>query len=178
MNPKNKRPLYLTSATSVCAGLLIWWNNREIHSAIYEDEYQPLIIGCVMIIVSLLALFFSFKSRRNLIALIPVVLFGLLISRILHGSKFFEFKGCDFSICDELSLYEDGTFYYRRASQIETIKKSGKFEIVNDKVILTPTFWHLELSKVKDLQKINNVKCIQFIPVGFHIPYGNKLCKK
>lgn len=178
MNSKNIGPLILTSATIVSAGRLIWWDNVEIHFGIYEDEYEPLITGAVMLVVSLLALVFSFKNRRCLIALIPVVYFSLYISRILHGSKFFEFKECDFSICDKLSLYEDGTFYYRSASQIETITKSGKFKIVNGKVILTPTLWHLRLSKVRDLQKINKVNCIQFETVGFHIPNRTKLCKK
>ncbi len=166
----------------MCFGYLVWWDNQGIYSGIFGEikvtDVLAIIVGSLLILISLAAIVFSFRERKYLWTLLPGIVFAIYYSRIIHGEKVFSFRACDMSICDKLELYSDGTFYFRSSAQLETWTKVGRFELKNDTVVLYPTGWRMSFSRLKELENIENRNCVHIKPIGFKVPYGDKLCRE
>lgn len=139
-------------------------------------DVTAMIVGGLLVLLSVVSIIFSFKNKKFLWAFFPAILYGIFFSRILHGEKVFSFRACDMSICDNLELYADGTFYFRSSGQLETWTKVGRFELKNDTVVLYPTGWRMSFSRLKISKKELAGACLYVKPIGFGVPYGERLC--
>lgn len=175
-----KLPLILLIASTICFSYLLWWHNLGVYSGIYgldkPTDIAAIIVGGLLVLLSVVSIFFTFKNKKFLWALVPAILCGIFFSRILHGEKVFSFRACDMSICDKLELYSDGTFYFRSSSQLETWTKVGRFELKNDTVVLYPTGWRMSFSRLKISKDGSAGACLYVKPIGFRVPYGERLC--
>lgn len=176
------RLLFTLLSTSCLVSYLFFWDNYGIYNGIFQNYLITDVIGaiCVVIvfIIVIASLVLSFVNRLWLFNLIPVILFSIYFSRIAHGVSYVQFGGCDMSVCNNLKLYEDGSFFLSSASYLETISKSGTYVFKDNKAILTPSFWKMNFSKVKGFGYFSKLDCIQLELIDFKLPYTqSSICK-
>ncbi|HCS21032.1 MAG TPA: hypothetical protein DIW47_10820 [Bacteroidetes bacterium] len=142
VNVKFKLPLLLSILPLASMSYLIWWDKLGVYSGVYEIEritdYVAMTAFGLLALSCILSFILSFSNRAHLIALLPALIFGIYRSRILHGQKRMGWNDCDMSICDDLELYQDGTYYYKSSNQLETKTRSGKYLVQSDTLYLDP----------------------------------------
>lgn len=159
VNPKYKTPLLLSILPVASTIYLIWWDKLGIYSGVYELEretdYLAIVAGGILAVSCIVSLLLSFFNRIHLWMLLPALVFGVYMLRLVHGPRLLNWRDCDMSICDRMELYRDGTYYYRRSSQINTLTRSGKYLIQNDTLYLDPS--QEERSRIRnDRQLLKN----------------------
>lgn len=170
----------LTVLSLTCMVYLIWWDHLGVYTG-YHNRYDLLtdrlaaaaFVGSFL--VGLTAIILSFKHRSYLLALLPVLVLTGYFLRITHGLKLASLKGCDMSICCNLDLYADGTYFFRSSSQLENITHSGGFYLSGDTLLLSPAT-SINRPSAKEKSRIKENKCLFLRPVGFRIQYLEKTC--
>ncbi len=118
----------------------------------------------------------SVKNRKYLWPAAPILVLIIYVTRIWHGPKVAQYHDCDLSICSDLSVYADGSFYFKKCDQNETITKSGIVEIKNDTCFLRPGFhFSLNWNTIKNKAEVSTRP---ICPVGFSFTFPDEFNKK
>lgn len=161
---------------------LVWWDDLGIYSSGYSEPHSAidnwaLAASGFLLLSALAAIVFSFKIKYAWIGAIPSLICLGYFFRIHHGLILVKLQDCDMSICQTVELYPDGTYYYQMYNQNERLSHSGAAKLKGDTLILEPDGKGSQFSS-KEVDDIQELKCVSIKPVGFHFYNGGRLCKK
>jgi len=155
-----KMHLLLLFLVIVLSGYLIWWDNLNIYSGYYNidmpTDIGAIIASALIVLVFIFSVFKSIKNREYLWIVVLFLLLGFYFSRLWHGPRVAKYHDVDFSVCYDLSLYADGSYYFCEGSQVATTTEFGSIEIKNDTLFLKPGF-HFSF-----IWKFNKIKRYEF----------------
>lgn len=180
LNPIIRKAKILTVCSTVPSAYLVCWDNLGVYSGIYEWDSWPdfIAIGAfgLLALIGILAVLLTFKNRQYFLAIIPIIILSIYLTRICHGPQVTKLQDCDFSTCSDLIFYADGSFYFSKIDQIEEITKTGFVQLSGDTLLLIPTTFYLNLNWLRlDKETIESKGLIR--PVGFDFTYTEEFDK-
>lgn len=173
-------PILLSLLSLACLFYLIWWDVLGVYSPSYNN-YEFLtdrLAGAAFLFSAFIALagiILSFRYRGYLLTILPLLMLTGYFLRLAHGVQIASLKGCDMSICSNLDLYADGTYFFRESSQLSTTTHSGTFLLAGDTVMLSPND-HFPGPDKEERARIKESRCLILKPIGFRIEYLDRSC--
>lgn len=176
------KPLFLICLCLAVTTLfyLVWWSLQEEHSGYYSNLYGYTIedkLAFASIFTLFLIMLVSFikvwRDKRFLSFLLgPALIFFLWLQIFDSGTEVLRLNGCFESICSDISIKDNGTFWITVSTQNDSYRYDGNYIIKEGVIHLYNEPKFESFQQLEAIGKIKQKKCVEVNAADFRLWSG------